>query len=75
MSDTNQPALSATNLKNALWETLQAVKIGTMQAGQADSIATQAREIIRTTSIQLKISAQSKRDIPVDVLNFSEGAK
>ncbi|MDP9954730.1 hypothetical protein J2X97_000367 [Epilithonimonas hungarica] len=64
--------LSAKNLKNVLWETLQGVKNGEIEAGKADSIAVQAREILRTTSIQLRISQQSKREVPVEVLNFSE---
>lgn len=67
--------LTAENLKTTLWETLQAVKSGKMDAGQADSIATQAREIIRVTSVQLKISHQTKRDVPVDIITFSETPK
>lgn len=64
--------LTATNLKNSLWETLQSVKNGKMDAGQADSIASQAREILRTTKTQLEIAKYSKRDLPVEVLQFSE---
>lgn len=64
--------LTATNLKNVLWETLNAVKEGTMECGQADAIASQAREIIRTTKVQLQISSMSKRDVPVDVISFNE---
>ena len=67
-----QQELNANNLKRVLWETLNKVKEGTMDAGAADSIATQAREILRTTSIQLKVASQSKREIPAEVLNFSE---
>ena len=62
--------LTATNLKNALWETLQQVKTGTMQPGQGDAVASQAREIIRTTNTQLRISQQAKRSVPIDVINF-----
>lgn len=66
--------LTANNLKSALWDTLNKVRTGEMEAGQADSVATQAREILRTTSVQLKVSQQSKRPIPADVLQFSESA-
>lgn len=66
--------LTANNLKNVLWETLNQVKEGKMECGQADAIASQAREILRTTKVQLDISRHSKRDIPVDVLGFNEGA-
>lgn len=64
--------MTASNLKNVLWETLNKVKDGQMECGQADAIASQAREILRTTKVQLQISSQSKRDVPVDVLNFNE---
>ena len=64
--------LTASNLKNALWDTLNSVKDGTMQPTQADAIASQAREILRTTNTQLRISAQSKREVSADVINFNE---
>jgi len=64
--------LTANNLKNVLWETLNKVQDGSMDGGQADAIASQAREILRTTKVQLQISHQSKRPVPVDVLNFNE---
>jgi hypothetical protein len=64
--------LTATNLKTVLWETLNKVKDGEMDAGAADSIATQAREIVRTSNLQLQVAKQSKRPIPTDILNFSE---
>lgn len=64
--------LTATNLKNALWETLTAVKTGDMQPGQADSVATQGREILRTVNTQLRICQQAKRSVPLEVINFAE---
>jgi hypothetical protein len=64
--------LTATNLKNALWDTLTDIRTGTMQPGQGDAIASQAREILRTVKVQLQISSQSKRSIPADVIAFSE---
>ncbi len=64
--------LTAKNLKSALWETLNAVKDGKMEPGQADSIASSAREILRTTNIQLRISQQAKRPVHADVISFSE---
>lgn len=67
--------LTATNLKNALWETLNQVKEGKIDAGQADSVASQAREILRTTKTQLEISKLTKRDLPVEVINFSEAVQ
>ncbi len=67
-----QQKLSAENLKNTLWETLHQVKSGKMDPGQADSVASQAREILRTTSIQLKVAAQSTRTVSKDVIAFAE---
>lgn len=64
--------LSATNLKSALWETLNQIKDDKMQPGQGDAIASQAREILRTVKTQLQISAQTKRSVPADVIAFSE---
>ncbi len=64
--------LTATNLKAALWETLNSLKAGNMQPAEGDAIASQAREILRTTNTQLKISQQSKRPVPADVIGFSE---
>lgn len=66
------PDLTAKNLKSALWETLNKVKGGEMEAGQADSIASQAREILRTTNTQLRIAQQAKRSVSVDVIRFAE---
>ena len=64
--------LTATNLKNALWETLNGIKDGTVQAASGDAIASQAREILRTVKVQLQISNQAKRSVPLEVITFSE---
>lgn len=64
--------LNATNLKNALWETLNAIKEGTVQPAQGDAVASQAREILRTVKVQLQVTNQSKRSVPADVIAFAE---
>ena len=64
--------LTAKNLKEALWDTLKHVKDGTMQPMQADAIASQSREILRTVNTQLRISSQAKRDVSADVIKFAE---
>jgi len=64
--------LNAKNLKQTLWDTLNGVKNGKVNAGEADSIATQAREILRTTQTQLQIFKQSKRNVSIEVINFAE---
>lgn len=68
----NQPELNASNLKSALWDTLNAIKDGAMQPGQGDAVASQAREILRTVKVQLQVTQQSKRSVPADVIAFAE---
>lgn len=64
--------LTTVNLKNALWETLQNLKTGKIQYTDADAIASQAREIVRTTNTQIKIAQASNRGLPKEVISFSE---
>jgi len=65
--------LNAKNLKDTLWSTLNDVKNGDMEPAKADSIATQAREILRTTKTQLTIMRQSKRNVSTELIDFAEG--
>ena len=67
--------LTAINLKSALWETLVDLKEGTKQPAEGDAIAAQAREIIRTVNTQLRIAQQTKRNVPTEVIDFSESNK
>ena len=69
---TERKELTATNLKNVLWDTLNKVKEGEMEAGAADSIATQSREIMRTINVQLQVARQTKRQVPMEIVDFSE---
>ncbi len=64
--------LNASNLKAALWDTLNELRSGAVQPGQGDAIASQAREILRTVKVQLQVTSQSKRSVPVDVIEFAE---
>lgn len=64
--------LSATNLKNALWDTLNDIRSNKMQPNCGDAIASQAREILRTVKVQLQIAAQSKRPVTSSVIEFAE---
>lgn len=64
--------LTASNLKEALWNTLQGVRSEKVHFQQADAVAAQAREIIRTVKVQLQIATDSKRPVPSDVIAFSE---
>ncbi len=64
--------LTAKNLKDELWNTLNDLRSGTMQPGQGDAIASQAREILRTVKTQLAVTQQAKRSVPVEVIAFAE---
>jgi hypothetical protein len=64
--------LAASTLKEALWQTLNDLRAGSIQPGQGDAIASQAREILRTIKVQLQVTSQAKRSVPVDVITFSE---
>lgn len=64
--------LNAANLKQALWETLQGIKDNSIQPSNGDAIASQAREILRTVKVQLQVSQQTKRNVPAEVIAFSE---
>lgn len=64
--------LTATNLKDALWETLNDLKGDKIQCGEADAVASQAREILRTTNTQLRIASQANRNVPTTLIDFSE---
>lgn len=65
------PPLTAETLKDALWETLQAVKAEKMLPNRAGAIATQAREILRTVKVQLQILGQSKQAVPTAIIEFA----
>lgn len=64
--------LTASNLKDVLWRTMQDLQSGSIQPGQGDAIASQAREILRTVRTQLMVVGQAKRSVPVDVISFAE---
>ena len=69
-----RPKLSAVNLKDALWDTLNAIKSDSMLPAQGDAIAAQAREILRTVKVQLQVVAQAKRNVPTEIIDFVEQA-
>lgn len=71
-TNTEVKELNASNLKAALWDTLNDIKSGVIQPGQGDAIAAQAREILRTVKVQLQVTNQSKRSVPADVIAFAE---
>ena len=67
--------LSATNLKQALWDTLNNIKDDNMLPAQGDAIASQAREILRTVKVQLQVVNQAKRAVPDEIIAFAESTE
>lgn len=63
--------LNAVSLKTKLWETLNAVKEGAMEPAQADAIASQAREILRTTNTQMGIITKIKSEVSDELKDFA----
>lgn len=59
-------------MKNVLWDSITQVKAGNMTYADADSIATSARGVLRATHTQLRIAQASNREVPADVIEFSE---
>lgn len=72
MTAKSAKSLTAINLKDALWDTLNQIRSDKMLPAQGDAIASQAREILRTVKVQLQVSSQAKRPVPADVLRFAE---
>lgn len=64
--------LSASSLRDVLWETLNDIRTNQMLPNRGDAIASQAREILRTVKTQLQIASAARRGIPEDIISFSE---
>ena len=64
--------LTASGLKDILWETLTDLKHDNIMPNRADAIAAQSREILRTVKIQLQVAGQAKRGVPKEIIDFSE---
>ena len=64
--------LNAVNLKNTLWDTLNEIKNNKIMASEGDAIASQAREILRTTKVQLKILQQASKNVTQELIDFAK---
>ena len=64
--------LTASSLKDVLWETLTDLKADNILPNRADAIAAQSREILRTIKVQLQVAGQAKRGVPQEIIDFSE---
>lgn len=64
--------LDAVELKLTLWDTLNAVKGGSMTPQAADSVAVTSREILRTVKMQLAICQQANENVPRELIDFAK---
>lgn len=64
--------LTASSLKEILWETLTDLKHENILPNRADAIAAQSREILRTIKVQLQVAGQAKRGVPQEIIDFAE---
>ena len=64
--------LTASSLKDILWETLTDLKHENILPNRADAIAAQSREILRTIKVQLQVAGAAKRGVPQEIIDFSE---
>lgn len=59
-------------MKEVLWETLIDLRHENIMPNRADAIAAQSREILRTIKTQLQVAGQAKRQVPQEIVDFSE---
>lgn len=72
MSKSAGGELNAVNLKAVLWETLKGVCAGKITTAQGDVVASQAREILRTSKVQLAIFGQAGQTVSAELIDFAK---
>ena len=68
---TEAPKLTAKNLKEVLWRTLNEIRDGHIKAADADAVAAQSREILRTVNTQLRVLSNAKQSVTLELTNFA----
>ena len=63
--------LTASNLKNVLWDTLQKLSVGEMDVGEADAIASQSREIVRVIRSQQLVLRQANEKVTEELIEYA----
>lgn len=67
--------LNASTLREVLWDTLNQVKAGKLDAPTADAVASQSREILRSIKIQLAVLGQAKENVTGELIEFAKPSK
>ena len=68
----SEQTLNAVNLKKVLWDTLQGVKSGKITPATGDTVASQAREILRTVRTQLQVFSQASESVSAELIDFAK---
>ena len=68
----NDNELNAASLKSVLWDNLNGLKSGDIQPSQADAMAAQAREILKTVKLELDITKASGAAVTHSLKAFPE---
>ena len=70
--DASAIGLNAESLKSILWENLTGLKSGEIQPQQADAMASQAREILKTVKLELEITKAAGQAVSETLRAFPE---
>jgi hypothetical protein len=68
---TTKTVLTADNLKNALWDTLQQVKAKNIDPTVANAVSSQAREIMRVVRTQVQIAVLQGKKPTTEMLEYT----
>ena len=63
--------LTAKNLKEKLWNTLQCLEKGDIEVGTADAIASQSREIVKVIRSQQSILRQANKNVTTELVQYA----
>ena len=66
----NETQLTAKSLKESLWDTLQKLKDGKIDAREANAIAIQSGSIVSIAKLQFTIAKHMEKDLSDDLKTF-----
>lgn len=64
--------LTASNLKQELWNTLLLVQNQGLAPEQANAVSRASREILQTVKTQIQVANHSKRPLSTEAIDFAE---
>lgn len=72
MASVKKSDLTATSLKDALWDTLNRVQKKNLDPAAANAIASQAREIARIVKLEIQVAVLSGRKPSGMLVDFTD---